>query len=280
MKDMTSGPVRGHVLSMSAFIAMSTLFQTLYFLADLFFVGKLGPQAVAGVMLGGNLMMFVVALTQSLGVGTTAVIGQSLGARDVPRANTAFNQAFVLSLLVGVAFAICALALRAPYCRRLGADDATAAQGLAYLSWFIPALFMNFVLVAMGAALRGMGDMKAPMLIQIGSVVLNVDPGAGPHVRLADGAPDGRRRHRAGLFHRRRLRRHRLRAAVPPCPHADPLRPLAVDAAAEAVVADAAHRPACRRRVRGADGLPGVRLRRCSGRSARSRRPASASAAG
>jgi putative MATE family efflux protein len=174
MKDMTTGPVRGHVLSMSAFIAMSTLFQTLYFLADLFFVGKLGPQAVAGVMLGGNLMMFVVALTQSLGVGTTAVIGQSLGARDTPRANTAFNQAFVLSLLVGVAFAICAWALREPYCRLLAADAATAAQGLAYLGWFIPALFMNFILVAMGAALRGMGDMKAPMLIQIGTVVLNV----------------------------------------------------------------------------------------------------------
>lgn len=174
MKDLTQGSVGRHVLSFSGFIALSTLFQTMYFLADLYFVGQLGPAAIAGLMLGGNLMMFVVALTQALGVGTTAVVGQSLGARNVPRAVTAFNQAFILSVLVGVVFAVAAFALRETYCHRLAADAATAAQGIAYLGWFIPALFMNFVLVAMGAALRGMGDLKLPTLIQVGTVVLNI----------------------------------------------------------------------------------------------------------
>src|SRR5260221_4646521 len=68
MKDLTKGPVAGHILQLSLFIAMSTTFQTLYFLADLYFVGKLGKEAIAGVALGGNLMMLVLALTQSLGV--------------------------------------------------------------------------------------------------------------------------------------------------------------------------------------------------------------------
>jgi hypothetical protein len=35
MKDLTKGPVGGHILQLSLFIAMSTTFQTLYFLADL-----------------------------------------------------------------------------------------------------------------------------------------------------------------------------------------------------------------------------------------------------
>ena len=40
MKDMTRGPVAGHVLQLAGFIALTMLFQTLYFLADLYFVGR------------------------------------------------------------------------------------------------------------------------------------------------------------------------------------------------------------------------------------------------
>jgi MATE family, multidrug efflux pump len=46
--------------------------------------------------------------------------------------------------------------------------------GAQYLDWFIPALFLQFPLVAMGAALRGLGDLKVPTLIQVATVVLNI----------------------------------------------------------------------------------------------------------
>ena len=55
MKDLTRGPVAGHVLQLAGFIALTTTFQTLYFLADLYFVGTLGREAIAGVSLAGNL---------------------------------------------------------------------------------------------------------------------------------------------------------------------------------------------------------------------------------
>ena len=73
MKDMTKGPVAGHVLQLASFIALTTLFQTLYFLADLYFVGRLGKEAVAGVSLSGNLAFVVLALTQALGVGLSLI---------------------------------------------------------------------------------------------------------------------------------------------------------------------------------------------------------------
>ncbi|PYQ18746.1 MAG: MATE family efflux transporter, partial [Acidobacteria bacterium] len=82
MKDLTRGPVGGHVLQLATFIAMTMFFQTLYFLADLYFVGRLGKEAVAGVALAGGVMMLVLALTQSLGVGATSLISQALGRKD------------------------------------------------------------------------------------------------------------------------------------------------------------------------------------------------------
>src|SRR3984893_5615514 len=133
MKDMTEGSVIRHLLEMSAFIAVSMLIQTLYLLADLYWVGSLGKEAIAAVGLSGNLMMVVLALTQALGVGTTTLISQAAGQKDQPRAELAFNQSFVLSLVVGLALAVCSFALRDQYCQWLSADSTTAALARSYL---------------------------------------------------------------------------------------------------------------------------------------------------
>ena len=131
MKDMTAGRVGGHILQLSTFIALSTLFQTLYFLADLYFVGRLGKEAIAGVALAGNLMMLVLALTQSLGVGATSLIAQALGRKDRAAPSCVFNQALVLSHVVGPELRRRRLRAARRLRRWLAADAATAELGVA-----------------------------------------------------------------------------------------------------------------------------------------------------
>ena len=174
MHDLTKGPVAGHVLQLSSFIALTMIFQTLYFLVDLYFVGRLGKEAIAGVGLAGNLTMVVLALTQALSVGATSLIAQAMGRKDAARAERVFNQAFVLSLGVGVTFCALGLAVRGAYAGALAADGATADQSVRYLDWYIPAMALQFALVAMGAALRGIGDVKLPTVIQVGTVLVNI----------------------------------------------------------------------------------------------------------
>lgn len=174
MKDLTKGPVGRHVVELATFIALTMIFQTLYFLADLYFVGRLGKEAVAGVGLAGNLMFIVLALTQSMNVGATSLMSQSLGRKDRAQAQLVFNQAMTLSNVTGLAFGVVFFVVRGAYARRLAADAATADLGIQYLTWFVPALVLQFPLVIMGAALRAMGDMKLPTLIQIATVLLNI----------------------------------------------------------------------------------------------------------
>ena len=100
MKDLTQGSVTKHLLHMSAFLAVSMLVQTLYLLADLYWVGHLGKEAIAAVGLAGNLTMIVLALTQMLGVGTTTLMSQAAGRKDQPHAEVVFNQSFVMSILI------------------------------------------------------------------------------------------------------------------------------------------------------------------------------------
>jgi len=174
MKDMTEGSVTRHLLQLSAFIGVSMLIQTLYLLADLYWVGSLGKEAIAAVGLAGNLMMIVVALTQALGVGTTTLISHATGRKDQPQAELAFNQSFILSLLVGIGLGVCLFALRGPYCRWLSADAATTELAGAYLLWFIPALIMQFPMTALGSALRATGIMKPIVAIQAFTVLINM----------------------------------------------------------------------------------------------------------
>ena len=174
MRDLTKGRVGGHVLNLACFIALNTVFYTLYFMADLYFVGRLGKEAVAGVALGGGVLMLVLALTQSLGVGPTSLISQALGRKDTKHAEFVFNQTMVLAMLTGVVFGVVAFALRGAYSHWLAADDTTAVLGVQYLNWFVPAMVLQFPLVGMNAALRAQGDVKIPTAIQIGSVFLNI----------------------------------------------------------------------------------------------------------
>src|ERR1700719_3126165 len=174
MKDLTQGSVTRHLLHMSAFMAVSMAVQTLYLLADLYWVGHLGKEAIAAVGVAGNLMMIVLALTQMLGVGTTTLISHAAGKKDQPQAELVFNQSFVMSILVGLALGVFGFLLRNPYCEALSADAATATLAKSYLLWFIPALALQFPLVALGSALRATGIIKPTVGLQVLSVVLNI----------------------------------------------------------------------------------------------------------
>ena len=81
MRDMTQGPIPGHIMRMAVPIAVGMIFQTLYVLVDLYFVAQIGDAAIAGVGAAGNVQFLVMAITQILGVGTMALIAQASGGR-------------------------------------------------------------------------------------------------------------------------------------------------------------------------------------------------------
>ena len=174
MQDLTTGSVSGHLLRTTSFMLVTMLFQTLYFLVDLYWVGHLGKEAVAAVGISGNLMFIVLAVTQMLAVGTTTLVSHAAGRKDHDRALLVFNQSQVLSMLAGAVFLVLVMALRPIYARGLSADARTAALASDYLLWFIPASALQFGMVAMGAALRGTGNFKSGMVVQTVTVLLNM----------------------------------------------------------------------------------------------------------
>jgi putative MATE family efflux protein len=174
MRDLTQGSIRGHLLQMSLFLGTGMVVQTLYYLVDLYFVARLGEQAVAGVSAAGNAMFIVLALTQTLGVSAVALISQAVGRKDRDDANLVFNQSLLLSLICAVITLAAGYLGAGAYMRSMAADEGTVVAGTTYLHWFVPGLALQFAMVAMGSALRGTGIVRPTMIVQVFTLVLNI----------------------------------------------------------------------------------------------------------
>ena len=172
-QDLTQGSISKQLIGMAAFIGLGLLFQTLYFLIDLYFVGSIGADALAGVGLAGVFFFLAMAAAQLVSVGSLSLIARAIGARDIGQVDGVYRQSMLLSgglvvLTLALGYGLGGTAIDA-----LAADAATAAQGKAYLHGFLPALALMFPTGAMGAALRAAGVVRPTMLIQTGTVLLN-----------------------------------------------------------------------------------------------------------
>ncbi|WP_437298250.1 MATE family efflux transporter [Sorangium sp. So ce426] len=172
--DMTQGKPRAHVVRVMLFILAGMAIQTLYGLIDIYWVGRLGKEAVAAVAVSSNLMFVSLAATQMLSVGCVALVSQAAGRKEHGEVQRLFNQVQSLATWAGAVFLVLGLALHRTYAERLSGDAMTAELASSFLLAFIPALALQFTMVGLGSALRGIGDMKPGLVAQTASVLLNM----------------------------------------------------------------------------------------------------------
>jgi len=173
VRDLTQGSITAHLLGMAAFIGIGLIFQTLYFIVDLYFVSRLGSAAIAGVSASGNVFFLALAASQLISIGVMATVSQAVGRKDEVEANLYSDQAISMSLLFGAVMLALGYAFGGPYLDALTADEASATAGRAYLGAFLPSLALMFPTVAMTSALRGAGVTMPTMVLQTATIVLN-----------------------------------------------------------------------------------------------------------
>jgi putative MATE family efflux protein len=173
MNDLTRGSVASHIARLSAPIAAGMLFQALYFLVDLYFIATLGDAALAGASSAGNVTYAVSALSQVLGVGTVVLVAHAAGRKDRAAANLVFNQSLVLAVVCSLLVLLAGYGLTSRYLLAIAADERVVESGRTYLSWFMPALALQFVVVAASSALRGVGVVRPALIVQTLTVILN-----------------------------------------------------------------------------------------------------------
>ncbi len=189
-RDLTTGSLARHVLRLAWPTAAAMGLRTAFNLVDAVFVGRIGPGAIAAVSLVFPVAMVLYALAGGLGIGTTTLVAQTLGRRDLRLAGLGAGHAFLLCAVTGGVVTAAGVALRGPIFASLGAEPDVLPMVRSYGTWILAAGPFVFMSAAAGSILRAEGDMKTPMATMIAAVCLNavLDPllifGLGPFPRL------------------------------------------------------------------------------------------------
>ena len=172
--DMTTGAIAPKLAHLAWPLVLGNLLQTVYNVADMFWVGRVSPEAVAAVSLMFPLSWMFVSTAMGITAATTALVSQHVGAGDDRRADRVVAQTILLTLAVSSALAGVGLAARRPLLHLIGARGDVFVEALAYIEVIFLALPFTFLFFAFRASLQGAGDTKTAMWLMVLSAGLNV----------------------------------------------------------------------------------------------------------
>lgn len=172
--DLTNGSILKLLLRLSGPIAFSMIMFILYLMVDLYFVGRLGPDAVAAVSISGNAFFVILGLSFVLGIGGMALIAQAFGRKDYEEATKIYKQSIILAVLVGIVATLVGLSIARPYIAFFGGAGKSLEWGVQYFQVFSISFFFVLLLHVIGSCYRGMGDTRTPMIVMVLSTVFNI----------------------------------------------------------------------------------------------------------
>ncbi|MEJ7809759.1 MAG: MATE family efflux transporter [Gemmatimonadaceae bacterium] len=162
--DYTEGPIGRAVLLLAIPMVLETVMESVFAIVDVFFVSRLGADAIATVGLTESLMVLVYSLAMGLGIGATATVARRIGERDPDAAAHAAAQAIVLGLLISVTLGVTGVALAPALLRVMGGSPAVI-ENASFTRVMLGGNATVLLLFLVNAIFRGAGDAAIAMRV-------------------------------------------------------------------------------------------------------------------
>lgn len=158
--NLTKGVV---LLAWPAVVTM--MLQMVVGIADIAMAGRLGPEALAAVGLGRQLVFFSFAIVGGLATGTTALVAQHYGRKEREAAFRVTRQSLVAGSLISVLVSLLGFIFAKEYLTLMGAEPEVVNLGSQYIKIVFAGVIMIYNIFLISAAFRGAGDTRTPMFI-------------------------------------------------------------------------------------------------------------------
>lgn len=172
------------VLSLPAMIGMTV--QALYNVVDTFWVGKLGPEAIAALSICFPIQMLMIAVATGTGIGLTSIISRRLGEKLENEAINAAEHGIMLVLVYGVIVTVLGFFYAGPLLKVFGATPELFVGSKDYISIILLGSTLLFFAILSGSIIQAEGNAGTPMKSMLSGAITNIilDPffifGIGP----------------------------------------------------------------------------------------------------
>jgi putative MATE family efflux protein len=190
VRDVTKGSISRNLWFLALPMVLGLLAETLLGLIDMFYVGRLSPEAIAAVSMARLISWMLMIFVEGLCIATTAMVARFYGAGEREMANRVANQSILLGMSSSIVLGVFGYYYSEEMLRLVGAGPEVIAVGLGYMQILFLGTITLFLLLLCDALLRGAGNTVLPMKIFAFTCVLTalIDPllifGLGPFPRL------------------------------------------------------------------------------------------------
>ncbi|MFM7021757.1 MAG: MATE family efflux transporter [Flavobacteriales bacterium] len=162
-QDYTQGSIRKAVFLLAIPMILELSLESVFAVVDMFFVGKLGANAIATVAYTESVAMIIYSVAIGLSTGATAIVARRIGEKDPVAAAEAGVQSLILALIISVIIGAAGLIFAPEILDMMGASDAVIAEGTVFTRIMLGGSLVIVLLFLINGIFRGAGNAAMAM---------------------------------------------------------------------------------------------------------------------
>lgn len=163
--DYTKIGLRRAIFLLAVPMILELVMESTFAVVDIFFVGKLGPSAVATVGLTETYLFLLYSIAMGVATAVTAIIARRVGEKNMGEAGKSAVQSIFLGLLCSIPFSIAGIFFAKDLLAIMGADEWSLQHGYRFTRWMLGGNMVIILLFVINAIFRGAGDAAIAMRV-------------------------------------------------------------------------------------------------------------------
>ena len=163
--DLNKAPLGEAIVFLAIPMVLEMAMESVFAVVDIFFVSRLGAEAVAAVGLTESLLAIVYTVAMGLSIGVTATVARRMGEENSEAASVATGQAVVLGAVLAVVLGVVGVWFAPDLLRLMGAEEGVVVTGVGYTRLMLGGNGVVLLLFLLNASFRGAGDAAIAMRV-------------------------------------------------------------------------------------------------------------------